>query len=150
MSSTSAPDLSARRGGSLVGAVGRAMARAFGRIMAEEGLADVGPGEGRLVYLLWKDGPARQKSLARRAGIDKSTLALTLARMEAKGMVTRGPDPTDGRAVAVSLSPAMAERAPAFERASARMNALFYGGIPDAEIDAFEATLARVLANLEA
>ena len=49
----------------------------------------------------------------------------------------------------VSISESAALRAPAFESVSIQMNALFYSGIPDPEINAFEATLDKILANLE-
>jgi DNA-binding MarR family transcriptional regulator len=137
-----------RRGGFLVERVSRSMARSFSDLMRERGLGDIGPGEGRLVYLLWRGGPCRQGELAAKAGIDKSTLALTVARMERKGMVRRDSDGDDGRGVVVSLAPAAAARAEAFEGVSAAMTDLFYRGISDAEIDAFEATLARILGNL--
>lgn len=139
----------ARGGGFLLGRAAKAMGRRFEALMREAGLGDIGPGEGRLVYLLWRAGPSRQGELAARAGVDKSTLALTLARMERKAMVTRDADAGDGRGRVVGLSPAMAERAPAFEAVSARMTELFYAGLSPAETAAFEATLERVLANLE-
>lgn len=125
------------------------MGRRFEALMSEAGLGDIGPGEGRLVYLIWRAGPLRQGELAARAGVDKSTLAITLARMERKSMVTREPDATDGRGQVVSLSPATAERAPAFEAVSTRMTELFYAGLSEAEATAFERTLESVLANLE-
>jgi DNA-binding MarR family transcriptional regulator len=138
----------ARRGGYLVERVSRAMARTFAELVKEEGLGDIGPGEGRLVYLLWRGGPCRQGELAAKAGIDKSTLALTIARMERKALVLRVPDAEDGRGVVISLTPGAEARAGAYERVSGAMVERFYRGIPDSDIDAFESVLERVLDNL--
>jgi DNA-binding MarR family transcriptional regulator len=137
------------RGGYLLGRVAKAMSREFESLMKEHGLGDIGSGEGRVIYLLWSSGPSRQGELAEKAGVDKSTMALTLSRMEGKGMVARAHDGTDGRGVLVALSAAAAVRAPAFEAVSASMNERFYRGFSEPEINAFEWTLERVLGNLE-
>lgn len=125
------------------------MGRIFEALMREEGLSDIGSGEGRLVYLLWTNGPLRQGELAAKAGIDKSTLALTLARMERKGLVQRTKDGKDARGVMVSLGAEAASHAVAYARVSEKMGSLFYRGIPDADITHFETILEQVLANLE-
>jgi len=140
---------SRRRGGYLLGRVNRAMARSFESLMKNAGLGDIGNGEGRLVYLLWRNGPLRQGELAAKAGIDKSTLTLTLSKMERKGLVDRRPDEGDGRGVIVSVSKSAAIRADAFELVSSQMNELFFRGVSDAEIDVFEEMLERILVNLE-
>lgn len=145
----SPPDHSRRRGGWLIGRVARSMGRVFEGLMKECGLGDIGSGEGGILYALWKTGPLRQKELAAKVGIDKSTLALTLSRMEAKGLVSRGPAEEDRRGIVVSISPSARSRVPAFEEVSRRMNQRFYTGLDEAQIDAFEATLELILRNLE-
>jgi MarR family transcriptional regulator, organic hydroperoxide resistance regulator len=125
------------------------MGRIFEALMREEGLSAIGSGEGRLVYLLWTNGPLRQGELAAKAGIDKSTLALTLARMERKGLVQRSKEEKDARVVTVSLGADAVAHGAAYERVSEKMGDLFYRGIPDADIMHFEAILKRILANLE-
>ncbi len=138
-----------RRGGFLLSRLSRSMAKRFAALMKEEGLDDIGSGEGRLVYLLWKAGPLRQGELAARAGIDKSTLALTLARMERKGLVSRGSASDDGRGVIVALGRDAAAHGEAFRRVSEKMGELFYRGLGAPDIDAFERTLERILKNVE-
>ncbi len=138
-----------RGGGFLLSRISRAMAKKFATLMKAEGLSEIGSGEGRLVYLLWKDGPMRQGELAVKAGIDKSTLALTLTRMERKGLAVRGHEGKDGRAVMVSLGPDAAAHGEAYARVSAEMGGIFYRGLDQKSIDAFEATLEKILSNLE-
>ena len=137
-----------RRGGFLLSRISRAMGKKFEGLMREEGLSEIGSGEGRLVYLLWRDGPMRQGELAVKAGIDKSTLALTLARMEPKGLIQRGKEGRDGRVVTVRLGADAVAHGAAYERVSERMSGLFYLGISDKEIAAFETTLEKILSNL--
>jgi DNA-binding MarR family transcriptional regulator len=124
------------------------MGRRFQSLMKDHGLGDIGSGEGRLIYLLWRAGPLRQGELAAKAGIDKSTLALTLARMEKKGLVERDAASGDGRGVVVTLSESASLRAPAFESVSAAMGQDFYLGLTGPEIAAFEKALERILGNL--
>jgi DNA-binding MarR family transcriptional regulator len=125
------------------------MGRIFESAMGERGLGDIGPGEGRVIYLLWSAGPLRQGELAAKAGVDKSTMALTLSRMERKDMVRRDPDGEDGRGVIVTLSASAAARATAFQSVSDSMNERFYRGLSAPEIESFERTLERILGNLE-
>ena len=137
------------RGGFLISRISRAMAKKFAALMKEKGLSEIGSGEGRLVYLLWRDGPTRQGELAVKAGIDKSTLAITLARMERKNLVVRKCEETDGRAVTVSLGPDAAAHGEAYARVSTEMGEIFYRDLDDESVQAFETTLERILANLE-
>ncbi len=48
--------------------------------------------------------PVRASTLARHLGVSKSALSASLKRLSALGYVTREPDPTDARAVALRLS----------------------------------------------
>jgi DNA-binding MarR family transcriptional regulator len=50
------------------------------------------------------EGPQRPGALCRRLGIDASTLTRNVDRLEAAGLVTREPDPEDGRALNLDLT----------------------------------------------
>jgi DNA-binding MarR family transcriptional regulator len=144
-----AEEAKARRGGYLITRVSRAMGRSFEALMREEGLSNIGSGEGRIVYLLWRDGAHRQGELASKAGVDKSTLALTLARMERKGLVERRKDTEDARSVVVSLGVNAAAHGAAYERVSLRMGDIFYRGLSAEQIEGFESILEKIIENLE-
>jgi DNA-binding MarR family transcriptional regulator len=53
-----------------------------------------------------RGGPATASSLARLEQISPQSMGATLASLEAHGYVQRRPDPTDGRRVLLSVSPA--------------------------------------------
>ena len=60
------------------------------------------------------DTPPNQVQLAAQAGTDVKMTSEVIARLEAKGLVTRGPDPADARAKIVSVTAAgaaLAQRA---------------------------------------
>jgi DNA-binding MarR family transcriptional regulator len=139
----------ASEGGFLLGKASRLSAKRFERLMREAGGAALEAGQGRVVYLLWKEGELAQKELAVLAGLDKSTLALTLDRLEEKGLVLRRQDGGDGRRSLVSASPKAKAAYEAWEGASRDMSELFYRGFDAAERRLFEGFLRRIIANLE-
>ncbi|MCK1803298.1 MULTISPECIES: MarR family winged helix-turn-helix transcriptional regulator [unclassified Brevibacterium] len=49
-------------------------------------------------------GPARMSALARWQSVDRSTITAQVNRLESNGLITRGPDPADRRAVQVDLT----------------------------------------------
>lgn len=59
-----------------------------------------------LLDLLADEGAARMTVLARRQGVDKSTITLQVKRLMAAGLVQRSPDPSDGRASLVGVTDA--------------------------------------------
>lgn len=136
-------------GGFLLGVAARLSERRFGALLREAGLGGLEAGQGRIVYLLWKEGEVSQTALGRMAGLDKSGLALNLAKLEASGYASRRPDPADGRRVLVSPGPAVKRALAGFAAVSAAMEARFYCGFKVAERKAFEAYLRRIIANLE-
>ncbi len=55
---------------------------------------------------LARNGPATSAALARLEQISPQSMGATLARLEARGVVQRGADPSDGRRVVLSLTAA--------------------------------------------
>jgi DNA-binding MarR family transcriptional regulator len=53
-----------------------------------------------------RGGPATAAALARLEQISPQSMGATLAGLEARGLLTRAPDPTDGRRVVLSLTEA--------------------------------------------
>lgn len=71
-----------------------------------------------VMLALWEEAPLKVSELARRLSLEPATLSPLLKRLESTGMITRGRDPKDDRALAVSLTAkglkarAQAERIP--------------------------------------
>lgn len=90
--------------GFLVTDVARLLRAEMDRRIAEAGL-DVTPGESRTLFHVARGGVIRQAALAERMGIEAMTASAYLDRLEARGLIERRPDPSDGRAKLVQLTP---------------------------------------------
>ncbi|WP_018000552.1 winged helix DNA-binding protein [Paracoccus sp. N5] len=70
-----------------------------------EGFEVSSAGLAPLVQLARSERPMRQKDLAATLALDASSLVRVLANLETSGLVVSAPDPQDGRAKALSLTP---------------------------------------------
>lgn len=83
--------------------------RGFGRLPAVKARwakllgAPMEPGTIKLLALL-RGGPLRMSELAKRCGLDQSTVSRHVAHLERDGLACRDADPTDGRAFSVQLT----------------------------------------------
>lgn len=66
---------------------------------------DLTPVDTWLLGAIGDDGPLRASHLADWQGVDKSTVTPQVQRLETAGLVARAPDPDDGRASLLSLTP---------------------------------------------
>lgn len=64
----------------------------------------VTPGQYGILKCLWDENGLTVKQIAERMYLDSSTITGLLDRMEQKGLIKRGPDPTDRRALSVVLT----------------------------------------------
>lgn len=144
-----APPAEKRGGGHLMTKVTQLGGRAFARLLKEAGIDDINPGQGRILYCLWKRDGIPIKELSQATGLEKSTLSIMLDRLDEEGKITRERDEKDRRTTIVRLSPSSRKRQDAFARVSDEMNRMYYEGFAEDEIDRFESYLARILANLE-
>jgi DNA-binding MarR family transcriptional regulator len=104
-------------------------------------------------WWLGKDGePPNQVGLAAQAGTDVKMTSDVVARLAAKGLLTRAPDPSDGRAKVVRVTPegaAVAQRAiDAVEEADAAFVAPLSGASGDDGLEAFVAALRALLPDV--
>lgn len=58
-----------------------------------------------VMLALWEETPLTVSELGRRVSLEPGTLSPLLKRLESSGYITRGRDPRDERALAVSLTP---------------------------------------------
>ena len=58
-----------------------------------------------VMLALWEEAPLTVSELGRRVSLDPGTLSPLLKRLESSGLITRGRDPHDDRALAVTLTP---------------------------------------------
>lgn len=136
-----------RRGGFLVANVHRAAGRIFSRMLRERRM-DINPAQGRILFVLWQEGPMPIHELARRVSLGKSTLTSALDRLEASGQAVRVRSLDDRRKILVELTRRNRVMQKMYEEVSREMTCLFYRGFTSGEISAFERCLERILANL--
>jgi DNA-binding MarR family transcriptional regulator len=75
------------------------------RRLADEGHPDIRPGHGCVFRFIDPDEGSRLTDLAERAGLTKQAVGEVVADLEELGYVERAPDPSDGRAKIVRLTP---------------------------------------------
>jgi DNA-binding MarR family transcriptional regulator len=89
---------------------------------------------------------ASQSDLVRATGVDRSTLAEMMARMERKGLIARSAADDDGRAKSVSLTAEGRSRLEAAAPAMRQVDAALVAALPRNKRASFRQTLAA-LAN---
>ncbi|HEY8576484.1 MAG TPA: MarR family transcriptional regulator [Devosia sp.] len=102
------------------------------------------------VLLALEHGEATQKEIAERASVKQETMTATLNRMERDGLVSRRPNPDDGRSMLVALTPLAREKLPEVEAAALAVNTLVLEQLTPGERRQFLDLLGRVIGVLEA
>ncbi len=137
-----------REGGFLIAKVHRTAGRVFARMLRERGL-EINPAQGRILFVLWEEGPMTIHEIARRVSLGKSTLTAAIDRLEAHNQVVRVRSEEDRRKVLVQLTPKNRTMQELYEEVSQEMTQLFYAGFNANEISDFESCLRRILENLD-
>ena len=124
------------------------------RLLVREGDARLRPHGLAMSYLpvlrALAEGPRSQKELAAAAGVEQSSMAETLVRMERDEMVRRDPHPDDGRTSVVSLTRLSRARFPKAMASLMEGDARATAGLTDEEKTVLRDLLERVVRNLEA
>lgn len=133
--------------GYLTNLAGRLLVRELERHLAPIGLS---PGH-MSVLLALEDGSAlTQKALAERAAVEQATMTATLTRMERDGLVTRRPNPDDGRSTLVALTPLALGKVADVANATATINDLVLEQLTPEERRQFFDLMGRIIGVLEA
>ena len=83
---------------------------------SERGYGEVRPAYGSILLPLFEEDRLRMGELGRRARLAKQTMTTMVRLMERDGLVIREPDPEDGRATRVRLTPRARRFRPVAER----------------------------------
>ena len=137
-----------RQGGFLIAKVHRTGGRVFARMLRERGL-EISPAQGRILFVLWQEGPMTINEIARRVSLGKSTLTSGIDGLEKRGQVVRVRSKDDRRKILIELTPENEGMKAVYEEVSLEITRVFYAGFTGAEIARFEQFLRRILANLE-
>ena len=125
-------------------------ARGFTRL-AEARLKPLGFGVGHLpVLVALENGVAgSQRDLAKFARIEQPSMAQMLARMQRDGLISRTPDPQDGRSSQIALTSDARAALPAACAVLFQGNADALDGFSAADAAQLTALLQRLIANLD-
>lgn len=135
-------------GGFLISKIKQIQGRLFEKILIEHGIDQFNGAQGRILFVLWENDNIPIKELSNQTGLAKTTLTRMLDRLEKSGNIQRVYDPADRRIVKIKLTEAAKNLREQYNEVSAKMNKIFYEGFDDNEIQCFEDSLRKVLANL--
>ncbi|HMH89519.1 MAG TPA: MarR family transcriptional regulator [Streptosporangiaceae bacterium] len=88
--------------------------------------------------------PLSQQEVARRLGVDRTTMVDLIDELEDKGLVQRRQDPADRRRNVVALTPAGAATLDGASRATQEAERRFLGSLPAPQAAAFREALRAV------
>jgi DNA-binding MarR family transcriptional regulator len=139
--------MSQREGGFLITKIHHLGRRVFAELLRQKEI-EIGPGQGRILFALWKKDEVPINDLARRTLLRKSTLSELLDNLEESGYIERVQSQEDRRKVLIKTTDKTHKLQKAYIDLSVTMTKLFYNGFTDEEIEQFESYLGRVLENL--
>lgn len=118
----------------------------------KRGFADAGVSRVRPAYLgvliaLWTEDGLKAVDLARRAGLETSSMTGLLDRMERDQLVRRDPDPSDRRAHRIHLTEEGRAIRDSVTNVVEEVLSTVFRGIPDDQLAGTKDILRRVLAN---
>lgn len=135
------------KGGFYITQIKQLQERIFERLLAENGI-EISGGQGRILFVLWKDNPLTIGEISVRTSLAKNTVSAVVDGMVHKGILTRQTNPRNRRQTIISLTAYARSLQTKYETVSQQMNTLFYQGFTPEEQVTFESFLARILKTL--
>ena len=102
----------------------------------------------QLLYIMSSEKPPSQKELAAAFEVTPAAVAMSMKKLEQKGLITRVPDPSDSRVNLLAVSEKGKRLIEENGRHFARIDQLMFDSISEADIDTLRATLDKVTQNL--
>lgn len=121
------------------------MARRFEKELAPH---DISLAQWGALLAIHEKTEASPSDVAARVGIDRGATTRLLARMEAKGLITRRSHDADGRSVMLTLTPETRGRMPTLIALSQQVNREALDALPDDEAETLLLMLSRLLNRL--
>ncbi len=124
--------------------------RLFSRLLRRHGMEKLSPAQGRILMALWEQDDIPVRQLAFLTSLDKSTLSLSLSRMEQFGIILRSGDASDRRIVRVRLTEHGKKYRHACAAAMEELTEILFRGIPASERTTFLQVLTQMFDNVSA
>lgn len=122
--------------------------RLLTRLLRRHGLGRLSPAQGRILMALYEQDDIPVRKLSEMTSLDKSTLSLSLTRMEQFGLVERSSDEKDRRVVRVKLTRDGRSHRQACHEAMQEMNDILYCGVTNEERGVFVRILNQLFENV--
>lgn len=136
-------------GGYILAQINKLTNRRINSLFKKENITEFNGAQGTIIYVLMKRGPMPIKDIGRATGLAKTSLTSMLERMERQGLVEKRENENDRRSTIIGLSEKMKGYTEVLDRIALAVNEGYYRGMEDKEIKCFEATLEKILHNLE-
>ncbi|MET0220268.1 MAG: MarR family transcriptional regulator [Tardiphaga sp.] len=128
---------------------GRLLRARFERAL-EHAQLEVTPGEARALVLLRLLGSVRQNTLATALSVEPMTLVGYLDRLQKQGLISRQPDPSDGRAKRLAMTDAGRALEKRITKILAGERDRAFGSLGSDEVDLLKGLLQRLCRDLSA
>lgn len=122
--------------------------RIFTKLLKTNGLEHMSPAQTRILMALWVKDNVPVRRLSEITSLDKSTLSLSLTRMEQNGLLMRSGDPLDRRVVRVRLTDKGLSIKTHCANAMGELTNILYHDIEPEKLEVFLDVLRQVLQNV--
>lgn len=102
-----------------------------------------------VLVALMRNEKLTQKELAEIAGIEQPTMAATLTRMEASGLIDRHPSPGDGRSMLITLSSEAEGKIDEVQKIVEEVTTLAEADFTEGEDAQYRALITKMIASLD-
>jgi MarR family transcriptional regulator, organic hydroperoxide resistance regulator len=116
--------------------------------LAREGIRDIAPSFGDILFVLDMKGPITMQELAKHTMKDKSTISTVINKLEAGGYIKKAKDTLDGRYTNLALTPKAKKLRPVLFGISGKMNARLFEGMGEKDKAALFRLMGKVYNNL--
>ena len=125
--------------------------RIFQKLLTQDPEALYRGEQGKILAVLWnsKTGCATATDIALETGLANNTLTTMIKNLEEKNLVTVSPCGLDKRKKYLVLTDLGWSQQEVSDRVSQELDAIYYKGFSDKEIEQFEDFQERILANLK-
>ena len=125
--------------------------RIFQKLLSRDPEALYRSEQGKILTVLWNsdEGCATATDIALATGLANNTLTTMIKKLEEKNLVTVSPCGLDKRKKYLVLTDLGWSQQEVSDRVSQELDAIYYKGFSDKEIEQFEDFQERILANLK-
>jgi DNA-binding MarR family transcriptional regulator len=116
--------------------------------LAAEGISDVAPSFGDILFVLDQKGAVTLQEVARHTIKDKSTISSVINKLEAGGYLTKEKDAADARYTRLSLTAKAKKMKPPLLRISAKMNTQIFQGLSEDEKQTLFKLMGKISENI--